>query len=97
MVGKPDGLGAFDNYDGTFTLLDESRASARGRGNPPPRPHRRLRLALIIDSDTLEVRSGEDLARHGSGTVGDRGMGTDRAADEQALLGRPATTGCLLR
>ena len=21
MVGKPDGLGAFDNYDGTFTLL----------------------------------------------------------------------------
>jgi hypothetical protein len=63
MVGKPDGLGAFDNYDGTFTLLMNHELP---RVEGVIRRHGHIGAFVsrwIIDSDTLEVRSGEDLAR----------------------------------
>ena len=63
LVGKPDGLGAFDNGDGTFTLLvnhevhfDQGIVRAHG-----------FRGAFVsrwtIDAETLEVLSGSDLDR----------------------------------
>jgi hypothetical protein len=62
MVGKPDGLGAFDNGDGTFTVLMNHELPAgagvvRAHGLPGAFVSR-----WIIDGETLEVRSGEDLA-----------------------------------
>jgi hypothetical protein len=63
LVGKPDGLGAFDNGDGTFTLLvnhevhfDQGVVRAHG-----------FRGAFVsrwtIDAETLRVLSGSDLDR----------------------------------
>jgi hypothetical protein len=63
MVGKPDGLGAFDNDDGTFTVLmnhelPDDAGLVRAHGFAGAFVSR-----WIIDSETLEVRSGEDLAQ----------------------------------
>lgn len=64
MVGIPDGLGAFDNGDGTFTVLmnHELRDTAgvvRDHG---------LKGAFVsqwtIDKETLAVAHGEDLIQH---------------------------------
>ena len=61
MVGIPDGLGAFDNGDGTFTVLMNHELAAtvgtvRAHG---------AKGAFIskwtVEKDSLEVRSGEDL------------------------------------
>jgi hypothetical protein len=63
MVGIPDGLGAFDNGDGTFTLLMNHEIP----GNGIVRDHG-LRGAFvskwIIDKATLTVLHGEDLIKH---------------------------------
>ena len=61
MVGIPDGLGAYDNGDGTFTVLmnHELRDTAgvvREHGANGAFVSR-----WTIDKDTLAVRSGEDL------------------------------------
>src|SRR5882762_7137956 len=64
MVGIPDGLGAFDNGDGTFTLLLNHELTslvgiARDHG---------LNGAFVsrwtIDKETLTVLHGEDLMTH---------------------------------
>ena len=61
MVGIPDGLGAFDNGDGTFTVLMNHELGAtegvvRDHGFAGA-----FVSKLTIDKTTLEVLSGEDL------------------------------------
>ena len=65
MVGIPDGLGAFDNHDGTFTVLmnhelPENAGVVRDHGFAGS-----FVSKLIIDKTTLEVLSGEDLIQQG--------------------------------
>ncbi len=61
MVGVPDGLGAFDNGDGTFTVLmnhelrpDQGIARAHGGTGA-------FVSEWVIDKTTLQVMSGQDL------------------------------------
>lgn len=61
MVGIPDGLGAFDNEDGTFTVLmnhelGNTQGIVRAHGARGAFVSR-----WIIDKSTLEVLHGEDL------------------------------------
>jgi len=63
MVGLPDGLGAFDNGDGTFTLLANHELSttqgvARAHGGIGSFVSR-----WVIDKKSLEVLSGSDQIR----------------------------------
>jgi hypothetical protein len=61
MVGIPDGLGAFDNGDGTFTLLSDHEL---GSGVGGVRAHGATGAFVsrwTIAKDDLAVRSGEDL------------------------------------
>lgn len=68
MVGIPDGMGAFDNNDGTFTVLinhelgnavgvprDHHGADVNGKGSFVSR--------WVIDKDSLEVLEGDDLIK----------------------------------
>jgi hypothetical protein len=61
MVGIPDGLGAFDNGNGTFTvLMNHELAPERGI----PRAHGAAGAFVsrwTIDTDTVQVLHGEDL------------------------------------
>ena len=61
MVGKPDGLGAYDNGDGTFTLLmNHELPAVRG----VVRDHGAVGAFVsrwTIDTESLQVLSGEDL------------------------------------
>ena len=61
MVGIPDGLGAFANDDGTFTvLMNHELGSDKGI----PRAHGSVGAfvsKLIVDKSSLEVLSGQDL------------------------------------
>jgi 2',3'-cyclic-nucleotide 2'-phosphodiesterase (5'-nucleotidase family) len=64
MVGIPDGLGAFDNGDGTFTVLmnhelPPTQGVARDHGATGA-----FVAKLVIDKATLQVLSGEDLVQH---------------------------------
>lgn len=61
MVGIPDGLGAFDNGDGTFTVvmnheLRPDRGAVRAHGSKGAFVSR-----WVIDKETLEVIAGDDL------------------------------------
>lgn len=61
MVGLPDGLGAFDNGDGTFTLLSNHEAGAtagiaRAHGAPGA-----FVSAWIVRKSDLAVLNGKDL------------------------------------
>lgn len=61
MVGVPDGLGAFDNGDGTFTVLMNHELAAN---LGVPRAHGATGAFIskwIIRNSNLEVLSGEDL------------------------------------
>ncbi len=61
MVGSPDGLGLFDNNDGTFTLLMNHEL---GSGSGAVRAHGATGAfisAYTIDAATLEVLAGRDL------------------------------------
>jgi Bacterial protein of unknown function (DUF839) len=61
MVGLPDGLGAFDNGNGTFTLLSNHEL---GNAAGLPRAHDAAGAFVsrwTIDKDSLKVRSGSDL------------------------------------
>ena len=61
MVGIPDGLGAFDNGDGTFTVLMNQELSA---GQGVPRAHGGTGAFVsewVFDKMTLQVLSGKDL------------------------------------
>jgi len=64
MVGIPDGLGAFDNGDGTFTLL-MNHEIARGLG--VARAHGAIGAFVskwIIRKDDLAVVHGSDLIQN---------------------------------
>jgi hypothetical protein len=64
MVGIPDGLGAFDNGDGTFTLLMNHELTAT-KGVPRAHGGRGAFVSTwVIRKDDLAVVSGEDLIRH---------------------------------
>jgi hypothetical protein len=63
MVGIPDGLGAFDNGDGTFTLLMNQELSpndgiARAHGGTGA-----FISSLTIDKSTLQVTEAHDLVQ----------------------------------
>jgi phosphodiesterase/alkaline phosphatase D-like protein len=61
MVGIPDGLGAFDNGNGTFTLLMNHEL---GNASGVTRAHSSVGAFVsewIIDKNTLQVLSGQDL------------------------------------
>ena len=63
MVGIPDGLGAFDNNDGTFTLLMNHELSGT---SGVPRAHGAKGAFVskwIIDKTTLQVKNGSDLTQ----------------------------------
>lgn len=63
MVGTPDGLGAFDNHDGTFTLLVNHEINA---GVGVPRAHGGTGAFIskwVINKSTLQVSHGEDLIK----------------------------------
>jgi len=63
MVGVPDGLGAFDNHDGTFTVLMNHEINA---GVGIPRAHGGTGAFVskwIVNKGSLQVVSGEDLIR----------------------------------
>src|SRR5262245_45529059 len=60
MVGVPDGLGAFDNGDGTFTVLmnhelRNNQGIVRAHGSPGAFVSR-----FVIDKRTLQVLSGQE-------------------------------------
>ena len=64
MVGIPDGLGAFDNGDGTFTVLMNHELRP---GTGATRAHGGNGAFVskwTVDKDSLEVIAGEDLIRH---------------------------------
>jgi hypothetical protein len=68
MVGIPDGLGAFDNGNGTFTVLMNHEIS---NSNPAQAGVVRAHGAngafvseWVIDKTTLQVLSGHDLIQH---------------------------------
>ncbi|MGI9124023.1 MAG: Ig-like domain-containing protein, partial [Mycobacterium sp.] len=61
MVGVPDGMGLFDNNDGTFTLVMNHELSA---GSGAVRAHGATGSFIsryVIDKSTLEVVDGADL------------------------------------
>jgi hypothetical protein len=61
MVGSPDGLGVYDNGDGTFTLLMNHELSA---GAGAVRAHGATGAFIsryVIDKTTLQVLDGSDL------------------------------------
>lgn len=63
MVGIPDGLGAYDNGDGTFTVLmnheiPSTEGAVRAHGATGA-----FVSKWVIDKETLEVLSGSDLIR----------------------------------
>lgn len=61
MVGSPDGLGAYDNNDGTFTLLMNHEL---GAGSGVVRAHGATGAFIsryVIDKTTLRAISGSDL------------------------------------
>jgi hypothetical protein len=64
MVGIPDGLGAFDNGDGTFTLLANHEVPDTGG---IARAHGGIGAFVskwVIRKDDLSVVSGQDLIQH---------------------------------
>jgi hypothetical protein len=64
MAGIPDGLGAFDNGDGTFTvLMNQEIGSTLGA----VRAHGAVGAFVsewVFDKTTLQVKSGHDLIQH---------------------------------
>src|SRR5262245_63585201 len=63
MVGIPDGLGAFDNGDGTFTLLMNHELSGSGI-NRAHGTNGAFVSKWTISKDDLTVLSGEDLIQN---------------------------------
>jgi hypothetical protein len=61
MVGIPDGLGAFDNGDGTLTLLMNHEISLGSGATRAHGANGAFVSRWVIDADTLAVESGDDL------------------------------------
>ena len=86
MTGVPDGLGAFDNDDGTFTLLmnhelRETQGVARAHGAPGA-----FVSKWIIRKDDLAVIAGSDLIQQIA--TWDAGAGTWRAPAKAIAMSR---------
>jgi hypothetical protein len=69
MAGIPDGLGAFDNGDGTFTVLMNQEIGTNSTGVPlgAVRDHGAAGAFVsewVFDKTTLEVKSGHDLIQN---------------------------------
>jgi hypothetical protein len=71
MAGIPDGIGAFDNRDGTFTILMNHEIPLTTQaGAPVPSAIRdhggngAFVSKLVVDKNTLQVVSGDDLIDH---------------------------------
>jgi len=84
MAGIPDGLGAYDNGDGTFTVLlnhefPASSGVVRAHGAKGAFVSR-----WVVDKETLQVTSGEDLIKRVYQYVG--------AQWEQIPIGDPRLT-----
>lgn len=60
MAGIPDGLGAFDNGDGTFTLLMNHELGTTAGGARTHAPSGAFVSEWVIDKSTLTVLSGRD-------------------------------------
>src|SRR5262245_5573859 len=63
MVGVPDGIGAFDNGDGTMTImfnheLGSTAGAVREHGSTGAFVDK-----IVVDKTTLQVLSGEDLGK----------------------------------
>jgi hypothetical protein len=63
MVGLPDGLGAFDNGDGTFTVLMNHEIVNPGGAIRAHGARGAFVSKWVIEKDTLRVVSGSDLMR----------------------------------
>ena len=86
MVGIPDGLGAYDNHDATFTLLSNHEIPS---GSGVVRAHGARGAFVsrwIIRKSDLTVLSGEDLIKKVN--VWDAGLGTWAAASGDAAPNR---------
>jgi hypothetical protein len=64
MVGIPDGLGAFDNGDGTFTLLMNQELGATAGAVRDHGFKGAFVSRWVIDKETLTVLHGEDLIKN---------------------------------
>ena len=64
MAGIPDGLGAFDNGDGTFTVLMNHELSADQGAVHAHGAQGAFVSEWVIDKTTLQVLSGQDLMQH---------------------------------
>ena len=64
MVGTPDGLGAFDNNNGTFTLLVNHELGATAGSMRQHGAKGAFVSAWTIDKSSLTVQSGADLIRN---------------------------------
>jgi Bacterial protein of unknown function (DUF839) len=87
MAGIPDGLGAFDNGDGTFTVLINHEIAAnlgvvRAHGAKGA-----FVSKWVVDSDTLQVTHGEDLIKRLFRSVGGQWQQVP-AGDPALTLGR---------
>ncbi len=66
MIGLPDGMGAFDNGDGTFTVLVNHEINPTSSNNGIARDHGSEGSFVsrwVIDKATLEVLEGDDLIK----------------------------------
>jgi hypothetical protein len=63
MVGVPDGLGAFDNGDGTFTVLMDHELGPTQSGVHDHGAKGAFVSKWVIDKTTLNVLSGDDLIK----------------------------------
>ena len=100
MVGLPDGMGAFDNSDGTFTLLSNHEIGATAGG--AARPRRPGRVRLEVDHPQVRPGGAERRGPHQvHRAVGCRHLGLPgplhRRELRPLLLGRPARARGVLR
>ena len=82
MAGIPDGLGAFDNGDGTFTVL--MNHELRNTAGVEPRPRRGGRLRVEVGHRQGDARGPVRRRSHQRPGVDERYRG-----DQPTLLGRP--------
>src|SRR5262245_40270588 len=64
MAGIPDGLGAFDNGDGTFTVLMNHEIPGGAGAVRAHGANGAFVSEWVIDKTTLQVLSGHDLMQH---------------------------------
>lgn len=86
MAGIPDGLGAYDNGDGTFTVLMNHELGATVGAVRAHGAKGAFVSKWIVDADTLEVLHGEDLIQQV--VTHDTATGTWNAPAKGVVLNR---------